>query len=159
LHLWSKPTLVWDIGIAKADLTRYLQDLPLYKTVKPYWGLRAPRDGFDPDHDRVDNLEFETCDGIRIKDIRSLEKNVKLKEYGFQVLSHASRISAFTEPNEVAQYKSETEQMLQTVFAASFVKCYDLILRKNVAFKRTRIDLKDLLHTEGPARGAHSGKF
>ena len=54
-------------------------------------------------------------------------------------------------------YKSETEQLLQDVLGASFVKCYDFILRKNIEFRRSEYDLNDLLHTEGPARGAHNG--
>jgi hypothetical protein len=44
----------------------YLQRLPLYETEKPYWCFLPPHEGFDPDAQRVDNLEFEHYSDITI---------------------------------------------------------------------------------------------
>lgn len=118
--------------------------------------MQGPRDDFDPDQERLDNLEFETRENIEITDIRPFKDSVQLEKYGFQVLSHASGVSEFLSVEDAQEYKSETERTLRDVFNASFVKCYDLILRKNVLFNRTQFDLNDCLHTEGPARGAHN---
>jgi hypothetical protein len=139
------------------DSGRYLQDLPLYEKEKPYWCLLPPHEGFDPDEQRVDNLEFETRDNIKITDIRPFKDAVKLEDRGFTVLSHPTQISEFTAIKDVDAYKSETEKILQHALGGVFVKCYDLILRKNVIFRRSQMDLNDQLHTEGPARGAHNG--
>jgi hypothetical protein len=136
-----------------------LQDLPLYETEKPYWCLQPPYEGFNPDEERLDNLEFETRENIEITDIRPFKSSIKLEQHGFEVLSHASGIHEFISVMDVQEYKSETERMLRDVLDASFVKCYDFILRKNVPFQRSQFDINDLLHTEGPARGAHNGKL
>jgi hypothetical protein len=134
----------------------YLQDLDLYKTEKPYWCLLPPHEGFDPDKQRVDNLEFEPHSNILITDIRPFHENVTLEEYGFQVLPHSSNYPDFTEAASVNAYMKETEALLRDTFEASYVKTYDCVLRKNIIFERTEFDLADLLHTEGPARGAHN---
>lgn len=136
---------------------RYLQGLELYETEKPYWGFFPPDEGFDPDKQRRDNLEFEGHH-VAISDIRGLKGDVSPENYGFQVLSHDTQISALTSADAVESYKRETEQLLIEALGASHVKCYDLQLRKNIVFQRTEFDLNDPLHTEGPARGAHNGE-
>lgn len=136
---------------------RYLQDLELYETEKPYWCFLPPKKGFDPDKQRVDNLEFEGHN-VAISDIRDLAGDVSLENYGFQVLSHDTEISAFTSADAVEAYKRETEQLLIEALGAIHVKCYDLRLRKNIVYQRTEFDLNNPLHTEGPARGAHNGE-
>lgn len=136
---------------------RYLQDLELYETEKPYWCFLPPKKGFDPDKQRVDNLEFEGHN-VAISDIRGLAGDVSLENYGFQVLSHDTEISAFTSADAVEAYKRETEQLLIEALGAIHVKCYDLRLRKNIVYQRTEFDLNNPLHTEGPARGAHNGE-
>ena len=102
-------------------------------------------------------MEFETRENVKITDIRPAKDHFRLEEYGFEVLTHASKISDFVSVEDVEEYKSGTEQMLRDFLGACFVKCYDFILRKNVPFHRSQIDLNDPLHTEGPARGAHNG--
>jgi len=134
----------------------YLANLDLYKTVKPYWCFLPPREGFDPDKERVDNLEFEARRGITIRDIRGAKDKIKLEKHGFEVLSHATKISEFASVQAVEAYKSETEQLLRETLGAIHVKCYDLRLRKNISFHRTQFDMNDPLHIEGPARGAHN---
>jgi len=136
---------------------RYLQNLKLYETVKPYWCFLPPREGFDPDEERVDNLEFEGH-SVAITDIRGLKGDVSLETYGFQVLSHNTEVSSFTSADAVEAYKRETERLLVEALGATHVKCYDLRLRKNIMFQRTEFDLNNPLHTEGPARGAHNGE-
>jgi hypothetical protein len=128
-----------------------LQNLELYETEKPY------REGFDPDEQRVDNLEYENHE-VTITDIRGLQEDVSLGTYGFQVLSHDTEVTNFTSPDLVEEYKGETERLLLKALGAIHVKCYDLRLRKNVIFQRTEFDLNDPLHIDGPARGAHNGK-
>jgi hypothetical protein len=136
---------------------RYLQNLELYETEKPYWCFLPPQEGFDPDEQRVDNLEFESHN-VAITDIRGLKGDVSLESYGFQVLSHDTEVSNFTSVDAVEAYKRETERLLTEALGATYVKCYDLRLRKNIVFQRTEFDLNNPLHTEGPARGAHNGE-
>jgi hypothetical protein len=137
----------------------YLQKLPLYESEKPYWCFLPPHDGFDPDAQRVDNLEFEHHSGIKIQDIRELSPEAHINECGFEVLSHESKFSRFDKEDDVKQYLVETERLLEREMEAVYVKCYDSRLRKNIPFVRTELDLNDLLLTEGPARGAHNGKL
>jgi hypothetical protein len=137
----------------------YLQKLPLYEKEKPYWCFLPPDESFDPDTQRVDNLEFEHHPGITIRDIRELNPKAKIGEYGFEVLSHTSRFSRFDKKDDVEQYKMETEELLREKMDAVYVTCYDSRLRKNIPFVRNELDLNDLLLTEGPARGAHNGKL
>jgi hypothetical protein len=118
--------------------------------------LLPPSAGFDPDEERLDNLEFETRENMEITDIRPFKDHVRLEQYGFQTLFHASNIFDFASVDDVEEYKSGTEQMFRDFLSATF-KCYDFVLRKNVPFPRGQIDLNDPLHTEGPARGAHNG--
>ena len=136
----------------------YLQKLPLYKSEKPYWCFLTPKEGFNPDLQRVDNLEFEDHPNITIYNIRDLPSKPKIGDCGFEVLSHKSKFSKFERGEDVTQYRLETEQLLRRTLGAVLVKCYDSRLRKNVLFQRTQLDLNDLLLTEGPARGAHNGK-
>lgn len=134
----------------------YLKDLDLYNVEKPYWCFLAPHEGFDADTQRVDNLEFEAHSNIKITDVRNTKDDIKLEEYGFQILSHTSEIPSFTSPTDVAAYKEETAQLLKETFSAVYTKCYDLIFRENVVFRRNQFDLNDPLHREGPAHGAHN---
>jgi len=137
----------------------YLQKLALYEEEKPYWCFLQPSEGFNPDLERVDNLEFEEHSGMKINDIRVQGKEFKFDDCGFEVLSHSSKFSRFDEANDVQAYRSETEDLLKDTLGAVYVKCYDSRLRKNVMFQRKEFDLNDLLLTEGPARGVHNGKF
>jgi hypothetical protein len=135
----------------------YLQKLPLYEKVKPYWCFLTPREGFDPDKQRVDNLEFEAHENITVQDIRESSTKISLEECGFQVIPHKTKNLSFESAEAVATYKSETEDLLRKTFGAVYVICYDTQLRKNVPFKRSQLDLNDPLTAEGPARGAHNG--
>ncbi|KAH7416709.1 hypothetical protein BKA64DRAFT_701491 [Cadophora sp. MPI-SDFR-AT-0126] len=134
----------------------YLQQLALYDIEKPYWCFLAPREGFDPDVQRVDNLEFEDRQNIAIQDIREADKRFDLNDCGFQIISHQSKFSRFLQATDVQGYRVETEQLLKDTLGAVYAKCYDTVLRKNVAFRRDKLDLADPLHTEGPARGVHN---
>lgn len=136
----------------------YLQKLSLYDEEKPYWCFLPPSEDFDPDEQRVDNLEFEDYPDIQIQDIRDFDKAPKIDDSGFEVLNHQSKFSKFDRADDVFQYVSETEELLRERMDAVYVKCYDSRLRKNVMFQRTQLDLNDPLLTEGPARGAHNGK-
>jgi hypothetical protein len=135
----------------------YLQNLPLYQTEKPYWCLLPPREGFDPDKHRVDNLEFEVHHDIPISDIREDKDNYVLDKCGFQVLSHQSKFSAIETARDVQTYKDETEELLKKELGAVFVRCYELRRRVNKPIQRQQFDINDPLLIEGPARGVHSG--
>lgn len=135
----------------------YLQNLPLYKKEKPYWCFLPPQDGFDPDKQRVDNLEWEDHSNITIQDIRDNMSHFKIDDCGFEVLEHSSGISRFESPADVAHYKAETEVLLRNRMQAIYVNCYDSRLRENVTFHRTELNLNDPLVKEGPARGVHNG--
>jgi hypothetical protein len=136
----------------------YLQKLPLYDTVKPYWCFLPPRDGFDPDEQRLDNLEWEDHSDISIEDIRDRKNQFRLDNCGFEVFDHETQFTKFELAEEVVQYKHETEEFLKDKMGAVHVRCYDSRLRKNVLFQRNQLDLNDLLVKEGPARGVHNGE-
>jgi hypothetical protein len=91
----------------------YLQDLPLYEEEKPYWCFLTPRDGFDPDKQRIDNLEFEAHGNITIHDMRESGTKISLDECGFQVLNHKTKSLSFETAEAVAAYKAETEDLLR----------------------------------------------
>jgi len=134
----------------------YLQNLPLYEHEKPYSGFRPPGDGFDPDVDRFDNLEFEERSNIRIENMRDSETKFLIDECGFEVVPHQSKILHFEERDDINQYKAETEQLLKNSLQAVYVRCYDFVHRKNVTFERDTIDLNDPTRLEGPAKGVHN---
>lgn len=137
----------------------YLQKLPLYEYEKPYWCFLPPKEGYDPDHQRVDNLEFENHSDIIIQDIRDRKTKARIGECGFEVFDHKSKFSAFPTAEDVIQYREETEMLLKEKLGAEFVQCYDSRLRENVLFQRRQLDLNDLTLTEGPARGVHNGMY
>jgi hypothetical protein len=124
--------------------------------VKPYWVSLPPREGFDPDKQRLDNLEFESR-MVHIQDIRGLNEYPQIDVNGFEVLNHTTKIAQFATVEDVNRYKSETEELLKTSLGAVYVKCYNTALRKNITFNRTEYELSDPLHREGPVRGAHNG--
>ncbi|KAH9205980.1 hypothetical protein DL95DRAFT_489082 [Leptodontidium sp. 2 PMI_412] len=134
----------------------YLQNLPLYGEEKPYWCFFAPREGLNLNVQRLDNLEFEARENIPINDLRHTSKKADINEYGFQVVSHLSKFSSFDSSEKIKGHRVETEQLLKNTLGSLYVKCYDLVLRKNVVCKRDTIDLGDTLHIEGPARGVHN---
>lgn len=134
----------------------YLQRHPRYNEEKPYWCLLAPEDGFDPEKQRADNLEFESRSDIVIEDIRDFTDEVDIEHYGFQVIQHQSKLLSFENGNDVEAYRLETERLLHQTLNADFVKCYHSRLRKNVSHERREYDINDPLLVEGPARGAHN---
>ena len=137
----------------------YLQDLPLYEDEKPYWCFLPPHEGFDPDKQRVDNLEWEDHEDILIRDMRETKDQFRIDDCGFEVLDHKSKFAKFENASDTAAYKLETEKLLKQKMNAIYVKCYDHRLRKNVLFQRKLLDLNDPLLSEGPARGVHNGKI
>jgi hypothetical protein len=141
----------------KADL-EYLADIPLYATEKPYLCLLSPSDGFDPETDRADNLEYEIHHGITITDMRD-RADITIASHGFQILNHTSEFPDLESVRDVDSYKRETEQLLQESLGAAYVCCYDLRKRRNQVFDRTQFDVYDPLMEEGPAKGAHNGKY
>jgi hypothetical protein len=104
----------------------------------------------------VDNLEFEDRN-VTITDLRELKDAARIDQHGFEVISHTTDIKDFDSVESIRAYRAETEAILKDALDATFVKCYDSRLRKNIKFERTQYDLNDPLHMEGPARGAHNG--
>jgi len=117
----------------------YLQKLDLYNYEKPYWLYVMPRHAFDPNTQPVNNLEFETREGILIQDLRQLPTKEDINECGFQVLSHESAGWQFSCTADIKVYKDETEWLLQKTLGAVHVKCYCTVLRKNATFDREQM--------------------
>jgi len=134
----------------------FLANLPLYETEKPYLALVPPRPDFDPDTERMDNLEWETHTDITITDIRGQIDILTIDKCGFQVMQHSTGVKEFDGVKDLRAYREETEALLRDTLQASYVLCYDLKLRKNAAFQREVIDLNDPFLVEGPAKGAHN---
>ncbi|PVH79055.1 hypothetical protein DL98DRAFT_533408 [Cadophora sp. DSE1049] len=145
-----------------ATTLEYLKDLELYHSEKPYFCLMPAANATQADNEQMDNLEFESHHDIRINDIRPLKEHFKLDEYGFEVVSHTSRFLDLQSDNglnsimDLAEYQLETEDMLTGHLGATFVKCYDIVMRRNIIFDETVFDLRDQMHVIGPARGAHN---
>lgn len=133
----------------------YLQKLKLYEVEKPYYCLLAPHEGFDPDAQRLDNLEYEVHPDMTIRDMRDI--NPTINDFGFQVLSHQSEALDLTTREGVELYRQETEQLLRDVLGAVYVRTYEVRQRENVRIERTEMDYNDPLLKEGPAKGAHNG--
>lgn len=140
----------------RADI-EFLADLPIYQTEKPYLCLLPPDQNIDPDHVRLDNLEFEKHSDVGVEDMRE-HPELRLDDCGFEYIQHKSTISEFTDPADVDAYKRETEGLLRDRFAAVKVLTYELRLRKNQEFRRKQFDLNEKLLLEGPAKGAHNGR-
>lgn len=104
----------------------FLADLPLYEHEKPFLALITPHDGFNPDRERMDNLEWENHRDIIIRDIRGQNEPLTVNACGFQVSQHSTRISKFDDPDALRAYRDETERLLSSVFPESQVVCYDL---------------------------------
>ena len=134
----------------------YLKDLPLYTDEKPYWCFISPREGFDPDTQRLDNLEFSEH-LVELRNLRDIATEGKLDQYGFEVAHHDSQCLKFETIGQVEAYKRETENHLAEALDAVFVKCYDSCLRKNITFERSQFDIADPLLKQGPAQGVHIG--
>lgn len=135
----------------------YIKDLPLYDEEKPYWCFVSPRADFDPDSQRLDNLEFAEH-SVELLDLRGREAQAKLDERGFEIAYHESQCLQFETIPQIEAYKRETEEHLSDFLGAVFVKCYDSCLRKNVTFERSQFDIADPLLKQGPAQGVHIGK-
>jgi hypothetical protein len=135
----------------------YLQNLPLYKTEKPYYCLLAPKEGYDPNSQRLDNLEYEAHNDISIRDMRDLPSPPTLSTFGFEVLNHKSDKLGLSTRDEVEEYRAETEQMLREALGAVYVKCYEVRKRENIPIERSVMDYNNPLLIEGPAKGAHNG--
>lgn len=136
----------------------YLARLPLYVTEKPYLLLLSKEHGLDPDEIRLNNLEFESHDGILIRDMRTCKEDTKVDRSGFEFCQHTSSILKFNYPGDIDDYKIETQNLLKARFDASKVVTYEARLRKNQEFLRKEFDVYDKLLVEGPAKGAHNGK-
>jgi len=134
----------------------HLANLPLYNVEKPYLCLLPAREGFNPDTQRVDNLEFEFHSEIRITDIRGREDEFNLRTSGFQVVNNDSKLLKFESVDDVNAYKRETEKLLCEQLGGVHSVCYELRTRKNVPIRRNQFDINDPLLVEGPARGAHN---
>ena len=153
------------IGEGELKPSRFLKDLELYHAEKPYFCLMPATSANKADNEQMDNLEFESHHNIRIDDIRPLIATFKLDEYGFEVVQHTSRYldiqsdKGLKSTIALAEYQLETEIMLTSHLEAAFVKCYDIVMRRNITFDETVFDLKDQMHVIGPARGAHNGNF
>ena len=136
---------------------QYLQKLNLYNHEKPYQLYVTPRQDFDPNTQPVNNLEFETREGILIQDLRQMHTKADINMCEFQVTPHESAVREFSCTADIQAYRDETELLLQRTLEAVHVKYYDTVLRKNVTFERDQIDSADPLRIEGPARGLHNG--
>ena len=136
----------------------FLSKLPMYETKKPYLYLPLKGQGLDPDETRLDNLEFETHEHIAVKDMR-LDTSLSVDDCGFEFYHHETAFKTFGNPVDIDGYKEETERLLQERFAAVRVLTYEARLRRNESFGRREIDVYDKLLVEGPAKGAHVGKY
>ena len=134
----------------------FLAKRPLYESEKPFLLLPSKEQNLDPDEIRLNNLEFESHDGLIVKDMR-MQKDLSIDSCGFEFHSQPSVISNFDQSNDIEVYREETQQMLAERFGAERVVTYEVRLRKNLDFNRKEFDVYDKLLVEGPAKGAHNG--
>jgi hypothetical protein len=103
----------------------FLADIPLYDEEKPFLALMPPRDGFDPDATRTDNLEWETHHDILITDIRDRGQEFTVERCGFLVTNHTSQYLALDNVDSLRAYRKETEALLRKTLGATHVVCYE----------------------------------
>ncbi|OCT46326.1 methyltransferase [Cladophialophora carrionii] len=140
----------------RAQLT-FLSNSPLYEIEKPYSILLPEQEQGDSirhDLPRCNNLEW-SHHWVDIREARR-RHDLTLEACGFQLLRHTSQSIPIREPRDVTSYRLETEELLQTTFAAERAICYDVVLRQNVRDTSSSTDLRDPMSPHPPAFRVHN---
>jgi hypothetical protein len=103
----------------------FLADIPLYDEEKPFLALMPPLDGFDPNVQRTDNLEWEIHHNVPITDIRDRGQEFTIERCGFLVANHTSQHLALDSVESLRAYRKETEELLHKTLGATHVVCYE----------------------------------
>ena len=116
------------MGVSHRAELVFLRKEPRYQHEKPYLVLLPEGAVVDPSTP-LHNLDFEEKD-VQVLDIRDCKGAYHLEECGFEYTSHGTRVRGIfgDEPTlqDVAAYKTETEEFLLEMFGAAQVVCYDL---------------------------------
>ncbi|KAK7420404.1 hypothetical protein QQX98_002827 [Neonectria punicea] len=115
---------------------KFLADLPVYDTEKPYVLIGFP----DAPKEAQSNCIFDTAVDIELNDVRDWAcGNSTLDEYGFEYLSHKSNVSLdsnaylgeSSSPDVVNDYLSETLGLVKQRFPLSQVIIFDWRIRRS----------------------------
>ncbi|KAI1410378.1 hypothetical protein F5Y13DRAFT_192240 [Hypoxylon sp. FL1857] len=133
----------------------FIADLPIYKEEKPFF--LHPSGSVDVDIDDINttNVEWDT-QSVTVHSMRNKD-DVGLEKTGFCYIEHDSKYipSAGMNTELVEKYRKEGEDLLQSLFNAELVHCYDHKIRKNVPMTLEKYDPSDPLLVEEVAVGAH----
>ncbi|ETI19373.1 hypothetical protein G647_09205 [Cladophialophora carrionii CBS 160.54] len=134
---------------------RFLADLPLYGTEKPY-RLLLPA-GIENGNIKTHNLVYEETEISCIRDLRGHEAEFDIDSAGFEVVQHCSGFTTAATGQELLDgYKRETEQFLLRHFGASYVYCWDALVRKRKQAVREQFNIRDRLVENIPVYHAHN---
>jgi hypothetical protein len=104
----------------------FLANSPIYKSEMPFMVLSSAELSQDP----VTNIHLEEYD-VKITDMRG--GHFSLDEHGFQVVPHKSIHLHITELAGVLAYKTECEELLDTVFFnAEKIYTYDCVVSHSI---------------------------
>ncbi|KAI0898716.1 hypothetical protein F4806DRAFT_455425 [Annulohypoxylon nitens] len=133
----------------------FIADLPIYGEEKPFFLHPSASKNVNLDEIKTTNVKWDTkpvtVHSMRDKDNISLEKN------GFCYIKHNSKCipNLGTNTDVLADYRKESESLLQSFLNAEFVHCYDCKMRKNAPMILESFDPSDPFLIEQVAVGAH----
>ncbi|KAI1369716.1 hypothetical protein F5Y08DRAFT_291191 [Xylaria arbuscula] len=113
---------------------RYLQDLPLYDTEKPY----IFESNISYDNKPVTNVR-QALYPVSLENIRGREQDFNWDRHGFAFLRHTSSIDFTQDTQDTISYIQENSQTLKEKFRADRVICYD-VRRRSGEENRKELD-------------------
>ena len=108
---------------------KYLADLPIYQSQKPFKILNFP----DLDPETSTNCQYEEIDSVLFTDIRGREDEFSIDQCGFQVCRNhfdfAPTLEHFNDPQEkeraVQRYLGDVIAFVQRTMKSDKVICFD----------------------------------
>lgn len=104
----------------------FLQDLPLYKTERPYVFTCAGEMSLDESHPTLNTVKLHDVP-VTLQDIRDA-KGYNLSTSGFEKVNHATQVDLNRIQDEEVrrEYRTETAKFLKQHLGAEHVYCYNV---------------------------------
>ncbi|KAI1458142.1 hypothetical protein F4805DRAFT_425682 [Annulohypoxylon moriforme] len=133
----------------------FIADLPAYREEKPFFLHPSASEDVNLDEIKTSNVEWDTKP-VTVHSMRNRE-DITLEKNGFCYIKHESKNipDLGTSTEVLADYRKESEDLLQSFLDAEFVHCYDCKMRKNAPMTLESFDPSDPLLIEQVAVGAH----
>lgn len=105
-----------------------LSDCPVVTSTLNYLGDMNVRPVFHARQRERDNLALEPR-RVKIRDIRSLNKQTSLETNGFTLVDHVTSVADFTEDRALPVYQREIDELIRAVTGAEKVVVLSTVLR------------------------------